>query len=186
MIRFDPFRDIEELTQRLDRAYYGTAQSGQSARFAPPVDIHEDEQGLEIMLDLPGVQPDAVNIEAESQTLTVQATRHAARKEGRTAHRVERASGSFFRTFSVPAKYDLSRVEATFEHGTLTLSIPRSEAAQRRTISLRGGTLPGTKTIEAGSGTQAAQSQAAQSQVSQTPAAQPSETAPISAQPVQS
>ena len=144
MMRFDPFRDIEELTQRLDRAF--TTQN-QPARFSPPVDVHEDEQGLEIVLDLPGVQPDAVQIEAESQTLTVQASRVYERREGRTAHRVERASGSFFRTFSVPAKYDLGRVDARFEHGTLTLTIPRSEAAQRRTIAVKTG----SKTLDAGS-----------------------------------
>ncbi|ULH16338.1 Hsp20/alpha crystallin family protein [Deinococcus sp. KNUC1210] len=143
MMRFDPFRDIEELTQRLDRAFYTNPQT---ARFAPPVDVHEDDQGLEIVLDLPGVQPSNVQIEAESQTLTVQAERRYERKEGRTAHRVERASGSFFRTFSVPAKYDLSRVDASFENGTLTIAIPRSEAAQRRTISLRTD----SKTLDAG------------------------------------
>jgi HSP20 family protein len=139
MMRFDPFRDIEELTQRLDRAFYGQQGSSQSARFAPPVDVHEDEQGLELTLDLPGVQTEQVQIEAENQTLTIQAERKYERKEGRTAHRVERASGTFFRTFSVPAKYDLSKVEASFEHGTLTLSIPRSEASQRRTVAVQSG-----------------------------------------------
>ena len=147
MMRFDPFRDIEELTQRLDRAF-SVSQSGavQATRFAPPVDVHEDEHGLELVLDLPGVQPDGVQIEAESQTLTVQAERKYERKEGRTAHRLERASGSFFRTFSVPAKYDLSKVQANFEHGTLSLTIPRSETSQRRTINVNTG----NRTLEAG------------------------------------
>lgn len=146
-MRFDPFREIEELTQRLDRAYSG----GQSVnRFSPPVDIHEDEQGLELTLDLPGVSPDALHIEAENNTLTVQAERRYARTEGRTAHRVERAYGTFTRTFSVPAKYDLTKVEADFDHGTLSLRVPRSEAAQKRSISVRsGGQLAQPKTVEA-------------------------------------
>ena len=135
-MRFDPFREIEELTQRMDRAYSG----GQSVnRFSPPVDIHEDEQGLELTLDLPGVSPDALHIEAENNTLTVQAERRYARTEGRTAHRVERAYGTFTRTFSVPAKYDLTKVEADFDHGSLTLRVPRSEAAQKRTVTVRSG-----------------------------------------------
>lgn len=151
MMRFDPFREIEELTQRMDRAF-GGAVNGQTARLAPPIDIHEDEQGLELLLDLPGVKPGDIQIEAENNTLTVQAQRKYSRAEGRTAHRVERAYGTFVRTFSVPGKYDLAKVEADFDHGTLTLRVPRSEAAQKRTVQVRSGNsaqLSAPKTVEA-------------------------------------
>ncbi|WP_168733424.1 Hsp20/alpha crystallin family protein [Deinococcus sp. Arct2-2] len=149
MMRFDPFRDIEELTQRMDRAF--GAASTAPARLAPPVDVHEDETGLELTLDLPGVQADSIQIEAENQTLTVQAERTYSRREGRTAHRVERAHGVLARTFSVPAKYDLTKVEADYTNGTLTLRVPRSEAAQRRTVTVRtGGQLEAArKTVDA-------------------------------------
>ena len=159
MMRFDPFREIEELSQRMDRALGGT----QSARLSPPVDVHEDETGLELTLDLPGVQPDTIQIEAENNTLTVQAERKYARTEGRTAHRVERAYGTLARTFSVPAKYDLTKVEADFDHGTLTIRVPRSEAAQKRAISVRSGgqTTPGrtmqNRTVDAGQSDQNSQ-----------------------------
>ena len=151
MMRFDPFREIEELTQRMDRAF-GSAVNGQVARLAPPIDVHEDEQGLELVLDLPGVRPEDIQIEAENNTLSVQAQRKYSRTEGRTAHRVERAYGTFSRTFSVPSKYDLTKVEADFDHGTLTLRVPRSEAAQKRTVQVRtgsGGQLSAPKTVDA-------------------------------------
>ncbi|WP_034384931.1 Hsp20/alpha crystallin family protein [Deinococcus sp. YIM 77859] len=152
MMRFDPFREIEELTQRMDRAFGGMV-SGQVSRLAPPVDVHEDEQGLELTLDLPGVDPADIQIEAENQTLTVQAKRTYTRNEGRTAHRVERAYGTFIRTFSVPAKYDLTKVEADFNHGALTIRVPRSEAAQKRNIQVRtGGQLTAPKTVDAEQG----------------------------------
>ena len=133
MMRFDPFREIEELAQSMSRSLGGQYQTGQSqlSRLAPPVDVHEDEQGLEIALDLPGISADSIQIEAENQTLTVQAERRYERREGRTAHRVERSYGSFIRSFSVPAKYDLSSVTASYDQGQLTLSVPCREASQR-------------------------------------------------------
>ena len=137
MMRFDPFREIEELSQRVDRAFGQSAQA--PARFAPPVDVHEDEQGLELSLDLPGIKPEDISVDAENQTLSVQAARQYHRQEGRTAHRVERAYGTYSRTFSVPAKYDLSKVDAEFDNGSLTIRVPRSEAAQKRSIEVKSG-----------------------------------------------
>ena len=153
MMRFDPFREIEELTQRMDRAFGATTNA--PARFAPNVDIHEDEQGLELGLDLPGVDPANIQVEAENNTLTVQAERKYERADGRTAHRVERAYGTFTRTFSVPAKYDLSKIEATYANGTLSLRLPRSEASLKRTIEVKSIASSTKPAIEAASANQA-------------------------------
>ncbi len=172
MMRFDPFREIEELAQRMDRSM------GQPhiSRFAPPVDVHEDERGLEIALDLPGITSDRIQIEVENQTLTVQAERRYERQEGRTAHRVERSYGSYIRSFSIPAKYDLSGVVATHNHGLLTLTIPRSEASQRRTIAVRSGEQQtDVQTLEAEAGaTQTKSSQPENARTSAPQDAQPS------------
>lgn len=132
MMRFDPFREIEELQQRVDRMFGNAAQG----RFAPLVDIHEDEGGLEISLDLPGISPDSIKLEAENNTVTVSAERKYD-PQNRTAHRTERAYGTFVRTFNIPSRYDLAKIDATHEHGTLTLRIPRAEQAMRRAIPIK-------------------------------------------------
>ena len=149
MMRFDPFREIEELQQRVDRAF-GLSAQGTQNRFAPMVDVHEDEQGLEISLDLPGINPEDIRLEAENNTVTVQAERKYVQAQGRSAHRVERAYGTFVRTFNVPSRYDLSRIEATHEHGTLTLRVPRSEQAMKRAIPIKSGTNNQGRTLEQG------------------------------------
>lgn len=56
-----------------------------------------------------------------------------------TAHRTERAYGTFARTFNIPSRYDLSKIEATQQHGTLTLRVPRAEQAMRRSIPVKSG-----------------------------------------------
>jgi HSP20 family protein len=136
MMRFDPFREIEELHQRVDRMIGSSRNSGGQNSFAPMVDVHEDERGLEISLDLPGIAPDQIRLEAENNTITVEAERRYESKEGRNAHRVERAYGNFVRTFNIPARYDLSKIEASHQNGTLTLHVPRSEQAMKRSIPI--------------------------------------------------
>ena len=75
MLRFDPFREIEELQQRFDRALGGGTRGSDQNFFSPVVDIHEDERGLEIDLDLPGISPENIRVEAENNTITIQGER---------------------------------------------------------------------------------------------------------------
>jgi HSP20 family protein len=160
MMRFDPFREIEELQQRVDRMFSGSRNGGGQNSFAPTVDVHEDESGLEISLDLPGIAPDQIRLEAENNTITVEAERRYESKEGRNAHRVERAYGNFVRTFNIPARYDLSKIEASQQHGTLTLRVPRSEQAMKRSIPIGAGSANNSdnRTMNASAGGQSTDS----------------------------
>jgi HSP20 family protein len=173
MMRFDPFREIEELQQRVDRMFGGSRNQGGQNNFAPLVDIHEDDGGLEISLDLPGISPDQIHLEAENNTITVEAERRYESQQGRNAHRVERAYGNFTRTFNIPSRYDLSKIQASHQNGTLTLQVPRSEQAMKRSIPISSGNTDiggDTRTMEAGSshqnqpGSSSGQSQSGDSQ----------------------
>ncbi|WP_022797367.1 Hsp20/alpha crystallin family protein [Thermus islandicus] len=135
MMRFDPFKELEELQERLARAL-GTPQQGPRV-FAPPVDILEDEAGLHVLVYLPGVEPEKVEVVAEEGVLAVKAERPFEKKEGVAYHRLEGPYGTFARSFNIPSTYDLSKVEARFRHGVLHLTVPKAEATRPKRIQVQ-------------------------------------------------
>jgi len=137
MMRWDPFKEIEELQERLAQAMVvPRAQRAESRTFAPLVDVFEDEEGLHFAVYLPGVDPDKVEVVAEDETLTVKAERPFEQKEGVTWHRVEGPYGTFIRSFAVPPTFDLGKVKARFKNGVLFLDVPRAEEAKPKKITI--------------------------------------------------
>ncbi|RTG92225.1 heat-shock protein Hsp20 [Thermus scotoductus] len=135
MLRFDPFRELEELQERLARAF---APQGQGPRvYAPPVDVMEDAEGLHLLVYLPGVDPEKVEVVAEEGVLSVKAERPLEKQEGVAYHRLEGPYGTFARSFNVPSTYDLSRVQARFRHGVLHLLVPKAEATRPKKIQVQ-------------------------------------------------
>jgi len=104
----------------------------------PAADIVELASGYEVSLDLPGIDPKAIQIQVEDQTLTVQAERRPAEppKDGAVL-RSERSTGSFLRSFALPSSVDGGRVEARYEAGVLTVTLPKREEAKPRTIQVK-------------------------------------------------
>lgn len=135
MIRFDPFKELEELQERLARAF-GAPQQGPRV-YAPPVDVLEDEKGLHLLVYLPGVEPEKVEVVAEEGVLSLKAERPFERREGTAYHRLEGSYGTFARSFNVPSTFDLSRVEARFRHGVLHLLVPRAEESKPKRIQVQ-------------------------------------------------
>ena len=101
----------------------------------PPADILEDAQAFRVVIDLPGVDAASIKLAVEKDTLSVTAERKLATlAAGQELHRSERAFGAFARAFTLPASVDAARVEATYEAGVLTVSLPKREEAKARTI----------------------------------------------------
>ena len=104
---------------------------------SPPVDIHEDDQGLVVIADLPGVEPDALEVGVDRGILTIQGrAQHAG--PGNPAHREYGLTG-FFRQFQLPEEIDTTRIAADLKHGVLTLRLPRAERAKPRRIEVKSG-----------------------------------------------
>ena len=109
-------------------------------RFMPACDILEDKDNLRIVLELPGVRPEDVKINLENNVLTIRGEKRQSTEEnGERWHRFERSWGSFERSFTLPNLVDAEGIQATAEHGVLTLVVPKSEKAKPREIPVRIG-----------------------------------------------
>jgi HSP20 family protein len=108
------------------------------AAWVPPVDILEEADSIRIMTELPGVRPDDVKISVEGNVLTVSGIKQqTAEERTERVHRYERTYGQFERTFTLPASVDAGEIKATYEHGVLTLTLPKVEKARPRQIPVQ-------------------------------------------------
>jgi len=103
----------------------------------PPVDIVERVDAIEIRADLPGVEPEAVDVSFEGGTITLRGERRLEEaRQGESYHRVERSYGVFERSFTVPGTVDADGIEASFSNGQLVLLLPKREEARPQRIPI--------------------------------------------------
>ncbi|MEX2482015.1 MAG: Hsp20/alpha crystallin family protein [Gammaproteobacteria bacterium] len=116
------------------------SSSSAVSHWAPAVDVHEEADRYVIVADVPGVQPDAIEVTMENGVLTISGERQEEKRteNGSTARRVERVYGSFYRRFTLPDTADAERVEARSAHGVLEISIPKKAQLQPRKIKVGG------------------------------------------------
>jgi HSP20 family protein len=144
LMRWDPFRELEEMSDRLNRmvARPVTKTSGKEALtvadWMPTVDISETAGEYVIQAELPEVKKDDVKVTLEEGVLTIQGQRRQEKDEKTTKyHRIERSYGTFVRSFSLPDQVNESGVKAEFKDGVLNLHIPKSEKAKPRAIEVK-------------------------------------------------
>jgi HSP20 family protein len=104
---------------------------------APPVDIFEDEDGLVVLADLPGVASEGLDVRVEQRILTI--TAHAQPAPSGTALHREFELTNFFRQFQLPEEVDTARIQAELKQGVLTLRLPRAPKEQPRRVEVRAG-----------------------------------------------
>ena len=127
--------DVENLMSRL----WEEGEDGWSfGRGAPLIDISESEAAIEAKLDLPGVKPEEIEIQLNGNVLTISGERKAEKEEkGKTYHCVERRTGSFSRSFSLPCPVEEDEVAAEYHDGVLTVALPKTEEAKTRKIKVK-------------------------------------------------
>jgi HSP20 family protein len=145
IVRWEPLRELGTLQTEVNRLFNTVFDSpggngGTLRRWMPAMDLLETGDHFVLRADLPGMSEEDVNIELEDSTLTISGerkTEHEDTQEG--YYRVERASGSFQRSLTLPKGVDPEAVTAGFDRGVLEVRIPKPEERKPRKITIGGG-----------------------------------------------
>jgi len=154
-----PSRGAMTLQDQINRMFSeGVGHAGEESNltpWAPAVDIYETENELVIKADLPDVNPQNLDIRVENNILTIRGERKFESKVTEDNYlRVERAYGSFSRSFSLANSVKTDDIKADYQNGVLTLSLPKREEAKPKQIKVTVGThAVGTHTMAAAAGT---------------------------------
>jgi len=142
--RWDPFREAISLRDAMDSLLQESfvrpgGMPAQAGYAAMPLDVCEAEDEFVVKAALPGIKPEDVQITVQGDTLTIRGESKAEEeKKGERWHLRERRSGSFQRSVALSSPVDPDKARAHFEHGVLTLTMPKSEAAKPRQIKVNG------------------------------------------------
>jgi len=142
LVRWEPFREITSLRDAMDRLLeesfirpgllFGETPSGML-----PVDMYETDDQVVVKATVPGVKPEDIDVTVTGDLLTIKGEfKSEEETKKRNYLRQERRYGSFCRQVGLPAGVDTDKVKATFEHGVLTLEMPKIESAKAKTIKI--------------------------------------------------
>jgi HSP20 family protein len=143
LIRWEPARELQTIQQEMNRLFgtvFDNSAGGGgsiSRRWIPAMDLVEQDGSYVLQADLPGLAESEVSVELEDNVLTISGERkseHEDRKDG--YHRIERASGSFSRSLTLPEGIDPETIQAHFENGVLEVTIPKPQERKPRRVAI--------------------------------------------------
>ncbi len=142
LVRYNPWNLFDQLNRELNNplSTLNGDDDGNvaTARWAPSVDITENDNAFVLHADIPGVKPEDIEVSMDNAVLTIKGERSAEEKtEKENFRRVERQYGMFYRRFTLPDTADAEKIEAHSEHGVLKVTIPKKEVALARRISVK-------------------------------------------------
>jgi len=142
LVKWDPWREIEDMFDRYNRAVGWPRSRGQEVSragdWSPRVDIVENDKEFVIKAEIPEVKKEDVKVTADNGVLTIQGERKQEKEEkGKKFHRVERYYGSFTRSFTLPENVDETKIKANFKDGMLNLQVPKSEKSKPKAIEVK-------------------------------------------------
>lgn len=150
LVRFDPFRELTDLSERLNHMFGRSmtprmpGEAGKDALtlvdWAPMVDIAETAEEFHIKAELPEVKKEEVKVSVDNGVLRIEGERKQEKEEkGKKYHRIERSYGSFMRSFTLPENVDDTNVRAEFKEGILHVRLPKTEKAKPKSVEVKVG-----------------------------------------------
>jgi HSP20 family protein len=139
-------RDIATFHDRMNRLFdevfpgmqrQGEEQEFQAGSWTPPVDIYEDENAIHVKADLPGIDPNTLDVRVEGNRLLLRGERNFEKETKKeNFYRIERSYGSFIRAFTLPHNIQADRIDAQYRNGELNISLPKREDAKPKQIKV--------------------------------------------------
>ena len=129
----------KEMTKSQKQELTGAESTRPGRVFTPAVDILENESGITVLADMPGVQPDGLTIDLRDNVLTINGEVKEVEGENEQPLMREYETGSFHRQFRISSAIDQARIDATLNDGVLRLALPKAEAARPRKIAVKAG-----------------------------------------------
>ena len=143
LTRNNALEDLRNLQARFFEPFFGRFEfiddAMKSGTWAPPVDVAEEGDKILVKVEVPGVDQKDLKVSFEDGLLTISGERQFERKDDRNYHRIERACGTFVRTFNLPRSVDASAIKANYVNGVLEVEIPKREEAKPRQIQVNIG-----------------------------------------------
>jgi HSP20 family protein len=144
--RWSPLKELEDMEKRLSTIFGRPLVSGNGeskeaisvTQWSPLVDITEDDKEYLVKAEIPEMKKEDIKINVHDDVLTLSGERKYEKEDkGKKYHRVERAYGSFLRSFTLPEDADGSKISAEYKDGMLKLHLPKSEQAKKKAIEVK-------------------------------------------------
>lgn len=142
LVRFQPFREIEDIQRQMNRMFDDmiippTRQEGIGLSFTPPAEFEETEDTYHLKLEVPGMDPKDINIEAASESVSISGERSSEAKTNENGiFRTEFRYGKFQRILPLPGRINHQNVSASYNNGVLELTLPKAEEEKNKVVKV--------------------------------------------------
>ena len=142
LVKFKPNTDLHRLENSMNHLFSNVfggyhACDGEDCNWTPAVDINETESEIAITADIPGMKKEDIKVVVHENTLTLKGERTSEKKDENTKYyRFERQTGSFYRSFKLPAVVNSEKIKANYVNGVLEIVLPKVEEAKPKEIAI--------------------------------------------------